>query len=66
MFLKWVPPNAPFLITSTGVLFAPKSIYKTPLSSNTELFRIKKPLSFNTELFRILIAYLPIPHKTHL
>ena len=40
MSLKYIPPDAPFLITSTGVLFAPKSIYKTPLSCITELCRI--------------------------
>ena len=37
-FLEYVPPNTPSLIILTGVLFAPKSIYKTPLSSKTELF----------------------------
>ena len=40
MSLKYEPPNMPSLITSAGVLFAPKSIYKTPLSSNTELFNL--------------------------
>ena len=35
MSLKYVPPNAPYVITLTGILFAAKSIYKTPLSSNT-------------------------------
>ena len=40
MSIKYSPPNASSLITSTGVLFAPKSTYKTPLSSNTELFTI--------------------------
>ena len=40
MPLKYVPPNAPSLITSMAVLFAPKSVYKTPLSSNTELFNL--------------------------
>ena len=49
MSLKYVPLNAPSLITSAGVLFASKSIYKTPVSSNTELFRIITPLSSNTE-----------------
>ena len=34
MSIKYVPPHAPSLITSTGVLFAPKSIYKKLLSSN--------------------------------
>ena len=54
MSLKYVPPNAPSLITSTGVLFAPKSIYKTPLSSKTELFRISTA------------SFLLIPHKIYL
>ena len=31
MSLKYVPPNAPSLITAIGVLFAPKSIYKISL-----------------------------------
>ena len=54
MSLKCISPNAPFLITSTGVLFAQRSIYKTPIS-------------FNTELFKVLAAsFLLIPHKTHL
>ena len=39
MSLKYVPPKVPSLITPTGVLFEPKSIYKTPFSSNTELFK---------------------------
>ena len=54
MSLKLVPPNAPSLITSTGVLFAPKSIYKTTLSSNTESFSL------------LTASSLPIPHKIHL
>ena len=63
MSLKYVPPNAPSLITSTDVLFAPKSIYKIPLSSNRELFGIMTPLSSSTELFRILTAlFLPTPY----
>ena len=40
MSLKYVPPNAPSLITSTGVLFGPKSTYKRSLSSSTELFNL--------------------------
>ena len=40
MSLKYVPPNVPSLITLTGVLFVGKSLYKTPLSSNTELFNL--------------------------
>ena len=40
MSLKYVHPNLPSLTTSTGVLFAPKSIYKTPLSPNKELIRL--------------------------
>ena len=54
MSLKLVPPNAPSLIISTGVLFAPKSIYKTPLSSNTESVSL------------LTASSLPIPHKIHL
>ena len=55
------------LITSIGVLFAPKSTYKTSLSASTELLRLITPLSCNTESLRILIAlFLPIPDKTHL
>ena len=54
MSLNYVPPNEPSLITSTGVLFALKSIYTTALSSNTELFRILAAL------------FLLITHKIHL
>ena len=53
MSLKHVPPNAPSLITSIGVLFPLKCIYKTPLFSNTELFRI------------LTASFLLIPHKLH-
>ena len=42
------------LIISTGVLFELKSIYKTPLSSNTELCNLLKP------------SFLLLPHKIHL
>ena len=52
MSLKQVPPNGPSLIISTGVLVAPKSIYKTPLSSG--LFSLLTALSIH------------IPHKVHL
>ena len=41
-------------ITSTGVLFAPKSIYKTPLSANEELFNLSTAPS------------LLMPRKLHL
>ena len=51
MSLRYVPPNTPSLIISTGVLFAPKSVYKTPSSSNADLL---------TALF------LLTPHKIHL
>ena len=54
MSLKQVPPNATTLIISTGVLFAPKSIYKTPLSSNKELFSL------------LTASSLLISHKIHL
>ena len=54
MSLKKVPPNALSLVISTGVLFAPKSIYKTPSSCNTELFKI------------LAASFLLIPYKTHL
>ena len=40
MSLKQVTPNAPSVITSTGVLFGLNSICNTHLSSNTELFRV--------------------------
>ena len=40
MSLKYDSPDAPFSVISTGVLFASKSIYKTQLSSNTELFNL--------------------------
>ena len=40
MSLKYIPPNAPSLIVLTGVLFAPKSLYKTSLCFNTELFSL--------------------------
>ena len=40
MSLKYIPPNASSLIISMGVLFGLNSINNTPLSSNTELFRI--------------------------
>ena len=36
MSLQYVPPKGLFLITSTGVLFAQKSIYKAPLSFNAD------------------------------
>ena len=52
--LKYVPLNAPSLITLTDVLFAPKLIHKTPLSSNTELFSL------------LTASSLLIPHKIHL
>ena len=54
MSLKQVPPNAPSLIKLTVVLFGLRSNYKTPLSSNTELFNLLKP------------SFLLIPHKIHL
>ena len=54
MYLDYVPPDAPSLITSTGVLFAPKSIYKISLLSNTELFRI------------VTASFLLAPHKIYL
>ena len=54
MSLKYVPANAPFLITLPGILFPPKTIYKAPLSSNTEVFRI------------LTASFLLIPHKIHL
>ena len=41
-------------ITSIGFLFGLTSIYKTSLSSNTELFNLLKP------------SFLLIPHKMHL
>ena len=40
MSLQYVPPKEPSRITSIGVLFAQKSFYKTPLSSNTKLFNL--------------------------
>ena len=54
MSLKYAPPNAPSIIILTGVLFAPKSTYKTTLSSNTELFSL------------LTASSLLIPHKIHL
>ena len=54
MSLKYVPPNAPSLITSIGLLCATKSIYKTPSSSNTELFNL------------LITSFLLILHKIHL
>ena len=54
MPLKYVPTNPLSLITLIGVLFAPNSIYKTPLSSNTELFNL------------LATSFLLIPHKIHL
>ena len=54
MSLKYIPANSPSLNTLIGVLFALKSIYKTPLSSNTELFSLLTALS------------LLKPHKMHL
>ena len=44
----------PSLITSTGVLFAPNSIYKTPLCSKIELFSL------------LTASSLLITHKIHL
>ena len=52
--LKYVFPKAPSLITLTGILFAPKLIYKTHLSSNTELFSL------------LTASFVLIPHKIHL
>ena len=40
MSLKYVQPNAPFLITSTGVIFGLSSIYNTPLSSKLDFLKI--------------------------
>ena len=54
MSLKHVPPNALYIITLTGILFAAKSIYKTPLPSNTSLFII------------LIALFILIFHKTHL
>ena len=54
MSLKYDPPNANSLITLIGVSFAPKSIYKTTLSSNTELFKM------------LAASFLLILHKIHL
>ena len=54
MSLKYVPPNPPSLITSIGVLFALKSICKTPLLSKTEIFSL------------LTASSLRIPHKIHL
>ena len=51
MYLKLVPLNAPSLITSMGVLFVAKPIYKTTLPSNTELFSL------------LIVSSLLIPHK---
>ena len=42
------------VITSANVLFAPKSIYKTPSSSNAELSSL------------LIASCLLIPHKRHL
>ena len=54
MSLKHLLPNALSLVTSTDVLFAPKSIYKIPALYKTELFRI------------LTILFLLTPHKTPL
>ena len=54
MSLEYVPPNVPSLIISTGVLFAPKSIYNASLPSNTELFN------------QLTVSSLLIPDKIHL
>ena len=54
MSVKYVPPNVPSLIISAAVLFAPESIYKTLLSSNTGLFNL------------LTASSLLIPHKIHL
>ena len=64
MSLKYVPSNAPSLTTPLGVLFAPNSIYKTPLSSNTELFDLIKA-SFLLILHKkiICIACISIDSK---
>ena len=48
------PPRKKYELTSAGVLFAPESIYKTPLSSNAELLNL------------LTASYLLIPHKSHL
>ena len=46
--------NKRSLITSIGVLFAPKSIYKRPLSSNTKLFSL------------LTASSLLMPHKIYI
>ena len=53
MSLEKAPPNEPSLIASPGILFAPKSVYKSPLFSNIELFKI------------LTASFLLLPHKTH-
>ena len=53
MSLKYIPPNAPFLITSAGVLFAPKSFIK-------HLYLLTQNYS---ALLRV--SSLLIPHKIH-
>ena len=41
MSLKYVPPNAPSLITLMGILFVPKFIiHNEPLTSHLELFSL--------------------------
>ena len=54
MSLKQIPPDAPSLIISTGILFGLKSIYKTSLPPNIKLFNLFKP------------SFLLTPHKIHL
>ena len=41
MSLKYVQPNAPFLITLTELIFGLNSIYNTPLLLKSEFFKIK-------------------------
>ena len=52
------PPNLPFLITSTGVIFGLKSIYNAPLSSKLDVFKIIIAFFINiTNINPIIITF---------
>ena len=50
MSLKYVPPKAPFLITSTGLIFGLNSTYNIPLSLKSEIFEIKTGAFLSTPI----------------
>ena len=58
MSLNYVPPNAPFLITSNGVIFGVNSIYNTPLSSKLEFLKIFKASFYQYQKYKPYSYYI--------